>query len=67
MKKLLDGNKMSAKKFYKQFRKNVGVSFVWWIKRKTTESSGGSEWYEWRDDKFILGGSAYEHPKLFLK
>jgi len=30
-------------------------------------SDGGSEWYEYSDDHFILGGSAYSPPKLYKK
>jgi hypothetical protein len=67
MKILLDGSKMREKTFYRRFRKIVGVSFKWWIKRKSVVPSGGSEWYEWRDEYFVVGGSAYDPPKLYGK
>jgi hypothetical protein len=62
---LLDGSKMRERVFDKRFRKIVGVSFTWWIKRKDVLRDGGSEWYEYRDSNFILGGSAYDPPILY--
>jgi hypothetical protein len=67
MKVLLDGSKMPAKVFYKKFREIVGVSFGWWIRRKNVKQDGGNEWYDYTDDKFTLGGSAYDPPKLYGK
>jgi hypothetical protein len=65
MKVLLDGSKMRAKMFYRRFRNIVGVSYKWWIKKKSIVSSSGSEWYEYRDEQFVLGGDAYNPPRLF--
>lgn len=67
MKVLLDGSKMHGKVFYKKFKEIVGISFGWWIKRKNVKSDGGSEWYDYQDENFLLGGTAYEPPKLFKK
>lgn len=64
---LLDGSTMPEKEFYKRFREIVGTTFYRWIGKPTTKSDGGGEWYEWNDDTYILGGTAYAPPKLYKK
>lgn len=62
---LLNGSKMKGVDFWKKFKEIVGCSFERWSEKKSTQSTGGSETYEYRDKNFILGGSAYTPPKLF--
>lgn len=64
-KKLLDGSKMSAKKFYEKFEKIVGIPNGEWEKQPTTKFDGTGETWEYRDDNYVLGGSAYSAPILF--
>ena len=62
---LLDGSEMKAEEFYKKFEEYVGMTYSEWEKLPTTKYGGGSETYEYRDDKFVLGGTAYSEPKLY--
>jgi len=62
---LLDGDLIPEKDFDKEFIKIVGCAWKEWIKIPTTKSDGGGEWYEWRDNNFVLCGSAYNNPKLY--
>ena len=58
---------MKENVFYKRFKEIVGCTFESWIKRDTVKSNSGSELYDWQDNNFILGGSAYDPPKLYKK
>jgi len=62
---LLDGSKMPAKEFYKEFELLVGCSEKDWCKKDTTIRNNDEECYEYKDDKFILGGTAYSPPLLY--
>ena len=62
---LLDGNKMEAVEFYAEFEKIVGCSEKKWIDKDTTKNDGGDDWWEYRDNSFVLGDTAYSAPKLF--
>jgi hypothetical protein len=62
---LLDGSKMEAKEFYKQYDEFVGMPHEEWEKLPTTKFEGTGETYEYRDEKFAMGGSAYSEPKLY--
>jgi hypothetical protein len=67
MKLLLDGSKMKEKVFYEKFSSIVGVSFDAWIKRDDVKSGAGSEWYDYQDDAYLVGGTMYAPPKFFKK
>jgi len=62
---LLDGDKMEAKDFYKKYDEYVGMPHKEWQEQETTKFEGTGETYEYRDDKFALGSSAYSAPKLY--
>jgi len=62
---LLDGSKMEAKEFYKRYDEYVGMPHNDWEQLPTTKFEGTSETYEYRDDKFAMGGSVYSEPKLY--
>jgi hypothetical protein len=63
---VLDGSKMKAVDFYKQYDEIVGMPHNEWEKLPTTKFTGTGETYEHRDDKFCLGGSAYSAPCLYV-
>lgn len=67
MKLLLNGARMRERTFNKRFRKIVGVHFHNWIRRKSVKSWGNSEFYDYQDDTFLVGGSAYDPPRLWKK
>jgi len=62
---LLDGDKMEAKEFYKKYDEFVGMPHIEWENLPTTKFNGNGEAYEYRDDKFALGGNVYSAPKLY--
>lgn len=62
---LLDGSKMEAKEFYKRYDKYVGMPHNKWEDLPTTKKDMTGETYEYRDDKYALGGTAYSAPKLY--
>ena len=62
---LLDGSLMEAKEFYRLYDEYVGMPHNEWEKLSTTRFYGDDEIYEYSDNKFVLGGSAYSAPKLF--
>ena len=62
---LLDGSQMPAKEFYKRFVEIVRCTENEWINKDTTKIETSSDWYEFKDDNFILGGTAYSPPKLY--
>ena len=62
---VLDGNDIPEKEFIKKFIGIVGCSYDDWIRKPNIKRDGGGEWYEYRDDIFVLGGTAYSAPKLY--
>jgi hypothetical protein len=62
---LLDGSKMTAEEFYKQYDEFVGMPHNKWENLPTTKFIGTGETYEYRDNKFAMGGTAYSAPKLY--
>ena len=62
---LLDGSRMKEQKFYNRFKKIVGIPWEEWIKKDTTSSESGSEWYRDYDKEYLLCGSVYSPPKLY--
>ena len=62
---LLDGSKIPAKDFYEQFEQIVGCTENEWINKDTTKFYGDGEWYEYQDNNFTMGGTAYSAPVLY--
>lgn len=63
---VLDSSKMPANEFYEKFEILVGCSEKEWTKKDTVKSNNTGETYEYKDDKFCLGGSAYSTPVLYI-
>jgi len=62
---LLDGSKMEAKEFYEKYDEYVGMPHKEWEQLPTTKRNMTGETYEYRDEKFAMGGTAYSEPKLY--
>lgn len=62
---LLDGDKMEEKEFYAKYDEYVGMPHNKWEELATTQKDMTGETYEYRDDKFVMGGTAYSAPKLY--